>query len=121
MDAALYILGSAWTPLSISALTYVLWLWHTRMVAARDRLARAKIDEWANERGLTVLSCEMSAFGLPWVLKKSASQSVCRIEVRDPSGTCLRGWIRVGGFFFGLLSDRVEVRWDSSSREVTRM
>jgi len=43
----------------------------------------------------------------------SRSQKVYRIKVRDNQGEILAGWARVGGWWFGLFSNTVVVKWDS--------
>ncbi len=35
-----------------------------------------------------------------------------RIEVKTEEGSIQKGWARVGGYFFGPLSEEVEVIWD---------
>ena len=44
----------------------------------------------------------------------SGGQSVFKIEAISAEGNERTGYARAGGFFFGLLRDRVEVKWDKS-------
>jgi hypothetical protein len=37
---------------------------------------------------------------------------VFRVKVRSPDGKIRSGWVRCGGWFFGVMSDHTEVIWD---------
>ena len=48
----------------------------------------------------------------PYTLRSGESHTVYRVTVRDDNGRRRRGWVRCGGWFFGLLSNKTDVRWD---------
>jgi hypothetical protein len=71
------------------------------------------IDGWAQANGLTIVAKEARGFlrgPMFWTTAKG--QTVYRITVRDQRGSQRTGWIRCGGRWMGLYSDKVDVRWD---------
>jgi hypothetical protein len=78
----------------------------------------ARADEilrgWAKEAGMEVVSAEKRYWRTgPFFLRHSRGQFVYRITVRDPAGAERSGWIRVGGWLGGVLSNKTNVIWDS--------
>lgn len=72
------------------------------------------IEGWANDNHLTVVHKEARDFLRgPMFWSTAKGQTVYRITVRDQNGIERSGWIRCGGRWTGLHSDKVEVRWDS--------
>jgi len=75
---------------------------------------KRRLKQWAGEQRLRILSSRycfvnigpFSQFGT------SAGQAIFRIEARDAAGNLKSGYARTGGFFFGLMRRRVEVKWD---------
>jgi len=45
-------------------------------------------------------------------------QDVYRVTVRTADGGIRSGYVRCGGFWMGMLSDKVTVEWDSETRQV---
>ncbi len=71
------------------------------------------LEEWARRHGLRIISSEYRYFFRgPFFWTPSKGQTVYRVTVADDQGHERRGWVRCGGWFLGLLSDKVEVRWD---------
>jgi hypothetical protein len=82
-----------------------LWWHHTRSAALLER--------WAEENGLTIVDRRLWRLfrgPFPWTTAKG--QSVYRVTVVDSSNRERSGWVRCGSFAFGLVSDKVRVRWD---------
>lgn len=84
----------------------------TRQVFKR---ANHILDQWCGENSFSLISRRVAhnpfnrgpfAWGSPW------HRPVYRVSVRDPSGRFLEGWVKLGGFFTGILSDEVVVAWD---------
>ena len=75
--------------------------------------SEALIDGWARANGLIIVAKESRAFLRgPMFWTTSKGQTVYRITVRDQYGSQRTGWIRCGGRWMGLYSDKVDVRWD---------
>jgi hypothetical protein len=75
--------------------------------------ANSVLEEWARENGYSLISAERkSLFRGPFFFTSSKSQLVYYISVEDAAGNRRSGYARVGGYMVGLLSDRVDVRWD---------
>ncbi len=82
--------------------------WRTRRT---EELARA----WAAAEGFELLEVSYSwLWRGPFWLRSTEGQSVARIVVRLPDGTRRTGWLRCGGWWFGLWSDATQVRWDDA-------
>lgn len=71
------------------------------------------LEQWAKDNGFEILSSEYRhLFRGPFFWTTSKGQTVYYVRVRSHDGDERTGWVRCGGFFFGLLSDRAEVRWE---------
>ena len=71
------------------------------------------LEQWAQGHGYRILSQEYCHFLKgPFFWTSSKDQVVYYVTVEDQEGRKRKGWVRCGGYFFGLLSDNVEVRWD---------
>lgn len=76
--------------------------------------ARYRIKQWAVRNGYTLVRCKIcfANIGPFSYFATSGNQAVFRIEVINKEGEVRKAYARAGGFFFGLLRDRVEVKWD---------
>ena len=71
------------------------------------------IDQWAADNGYELVDARPRNFLRgPFFLRSSEGQSVYYITVRDQFGITRCGWARCGGWWLGLLSDSVKVKWD---------
>ena len=77
--------------------------WHYSR--ADDILAR-----WAEDNGYEIRSSERCWFKGPFFALND--QEVYYVTVRTTDGQLRRGWVRCGGWLFGVLSSRTDVRWD---------
>jgi hypothetical protein len=50
--------------------------------------------------------------GGPFWWRKSIKQEVYYVTIRTPEGQVKRGWVRCGGWFLGILSNKAVVEWD---------
>ena len=76
--------------------------------------AKTMLERWAARNGLRLLEREARILARgPFFLSTATGQEVFRILVQDQQGQVRRGYVRCGGFLFGMLSDRVDVRWDA--------
>lgn len=78
--------------------------------------ARYRIKQWAARNGYTIVKCNICLFNIgPFsYFGTSGGQSVFKIVAMSPEGKRRTGFARAGGFFFGLIRKRVEVKWDKS-------
>ena len=76
--------------------------------------AHSLLESWARENGYELLeSSYRNVIKGPFFWTSSRGQVVYRITVRDARGRTRSGWLRCGGWWAGLFSDKTEVRWDS--------
>src|SRR4051794_29722736 len=75
------------------------------------------LDRWAEANGLRILNKEYRwMMRGPFAWTTSKGQAVYRVTVEDAAGRTRSGWVRCGSWLAGLLSDRVDVRWDAADR-----
>jgi hypothetical protein len=71
------------------------------------------IDQWATDNGYELVDAQPRNFLRgPFFLRSSEGQSVYYITIRDQFGMTRYGWVRCGGWWLGLLSNSVKVKWD---------
>jgi hypothetical protein len=71
------------------------------------------LEHWAKDNGYEILSSEHRWLRRgPFFWWTGRGQEVYYVTVRTPDGKLRRGWIRCGSYFWGVLSDSAEVRWD---------
>jgi hypothetical protein len=81
------------------------FVWHFRR-------SRQLLENWAERNGFEILEAEYRHFFKgPFFWRSTKDQTVYRVTVRDRSGV-RSGWVRCGGWFLGLMTDKAEVRWD---------
>jgi hypothetical protein len=74
---------------------------------------RQLLEGWAGRQGLDLVDVEVRFLRRgPFFWTTSNGQLVYYVSLRDGSGEIRRAWVRCGGWFFGMLSDNVDVRWD---------
>ena len=102
MDAALPVLGI----LAFITFVIVMIVWHYSR-------SRQVLENWANENNYRIVSSEYrNFFRGPFFWTSSKSQTVYYVTVETADGQTRSGWVRCGGWFWGLFSDTAEVRWD---------
>jgi hypothetical protein len=83
-----------------------MWIWGKARGASM-------LQTWAAANGFRLLeSEERGLLKGPFFWTASKNQKVYRVTVEYPDGALRRGWVRCGGWFLGLMSDQVDVRWD---------
>ena len=71
------------------------------------------LHQWAAENGYRIICREHRNFLKgPFFWTSTKGQTVYYVVVEDSGGNRRTGWVRCGGWWLGLLSDNVEVRWD---------
>ena len=81
-------------------------------VSQRGRRSADIIEGWASENKFTVLEQAPRGVMQGPLLWAGKNQTVYRITVKDRQGRRRSGWVRCGGFWTGLNSDKVAVIWD---------
>ena len=76
--------------------------------------AKYRIKQWAARNDFVITKCRLCLTNIgPFsYFGTSGGQSVFKIEAVNTEGKVKTGYARAGGFFFGLLRKRVEVKWD---------
>ena len=76
--------------------------------------SRSLLEKWATENGYQILHSEYrNLFRGPFFWTSSKGQTVYYVRVRDGEGNVRTGWVRCGSWWFGLMSDKTEVRWEN--------
>jgi hypothetical protein len=79
----------------------------------QSRRSNDLIDQWAAANNLRILQKESRLmFRGPMFWTTSKNQTVYRITAVDQYGNQRSGWVRCGGWWWGLHSDKITVRWD---------
>ncbi len=94
-------------PIGFIVVAVLLVWWHYRRSASL-------LEQWARRHRYRILSQQYCYFFKgPFFWTSSKDQVVYRVTVQDEEDRERTGWVRCGGYFFGLLSDNVEARWDA--------
>ena len=71
------------------------------------------LEQWAQRNGFRIIRQEYRTFFRgPFFLTTSKGQTVYHVTVEDRHGKRRHGWVRCGGYFLGLFSGHVDVRWE---------
>jgi hypothetical protein len=71
------------------------------------------LESWARTQGYELLSYgERWFFRGPFFWGTSEGQKVYKVTMRDLDGRVRTAYARCGGFWLGLWTDAVELRWD---------
>lgn len=107
MGEALAVMGF----LALVLLIIWAWVWHFRR-------STELLHRWAQRNGYTLLASERRYLRLgPYWWRKSKGQEVFRVAVSDQAGQERSGYVRVGGWWWGMCSDRTDARWDDGTHD----
>jgi hypothetical protein len=71
------------------------------------------LQRWADQNGYRIVQRERRAFFRgPFFWTTGHNRVVFYVTVEDAHGQQRNAWVRCGGWFLGLLSNNVDVRWD---------
>lgn len=71
------------------------------------------LHHWANQNGYRILQQQYCWFWRgPFFWTSSKNQTVYYVTVEDRDGRQRTGYVRCGGYFWGLLVDTAEARWE---------
>jgi hypothetical protein len=80
----------------------------------RDARSKDLLQRWAERNGYRIIRREYRFFFRgPFFLTTARSQAVYYVTVEGQEGTVRNCWVRCGSWWFGLLSDQVQVRWEN--------
>ena len=73
----------------------------------------AILQKWADDDGYQIVEKELRHFFKgPFFFTASKNQTVYRVTVIDKAGQERSGWVKCGGWWFGMWTDQAKVRWD---------
>jgi hypothetical protein len=79
--------------------------------------SKSLLQKWATSNEYEILHSELRELRRgPFLWTGSGKQTVYYVRVRSRDGHERSAWVRCGGFWSGLLSDKTEVRWDDETR-----
>jgi hypothetical protein len=71
------------------------------------------LREWAAKNDFRIIHRQYRHFFKgPFFWTSTNGQAVYYVVIEDPAGASRRGWVRCGSWWFGLLSEDVDVRWE---------
>lgn len=71
------------------------------------------LRDWARRNGFEIVSAERRFFFRgPFWWRTGKGHEVFRVTVRDGEGQVRSAYVRVGGWWGGMLSDQASVEWD---------
>ena len=76
--------------------------------------SRDLLNQWACDNGYQIIQSEFRWLRRgPFFWTSSKGQMIYHVVVRTPAGRTRSGWIRCGSFWWGLLQDTVQERWET--------
>ena len=82
-------------------------------VAWQSFRGRKLVSRWARQHEFRLVKCEVRYLRLgTFFWTTSDKQRVYHVIVEDKSGGRLSAYVRCGSWWWGMLSDKVEVHWD---------
>lgn len=84
-------------------------------VVVRWQYAEANkiVNRWAQRNGFELVSAQIRYWQTGPFIFYANGQLVFRIVIRDQTGMQRSGWVLVGSWHSGVLSNHTKVRWDS--------
>jgi len=76
------------------------------------RRSQQLLNEWARSNSLEITQAQYRVFRKGPFCWSARGQTVYRVRVVEKSGLEREGWVRCGSFWGGVMTDKVEVRWD---------
>ena len=99
-----------WLPFLIAPLVGVVAIASNVWISKR---ASNQLDAWAASSGLRIVDRELRWLRQgPFFWRSSRLQFVYHVKVEDVTGARRQGYVRVGGWWLGVLSSKVEARWE---------
>ena len=75
--------------------------------------SREILEKWASDNGYQLIKSEFRWLRRgPFFWSSSKGQTIYYVTVQSPDGQIKCGWVRCGGFFWGILQQKAQVKWD---------
>ena len=75
--------------------------------------SQSLLKQWANQNQYKILKSEnRNIFRGPYFLRSSEGQTVYHVTLQDTTGRIRSGWVRCGGWWAGLFTNKVDVKWE---------
>lgn len=75
--------------------------------------SREMLEQWARDNGHQLLEYKFRWLRKgPFFFTSSKNQMVYYVKVKIPDGQIKTGWVRCGSFWWGILTEKAEVRWE---------
>jgi hypothetical protein len=118
MTVLLTILGSLFSVLCVLAWIAPIVYLGLSLQKRTDEAFRANIKKWASENSWEIVNCQRRSFGSPWMFSITGAHGIYLVTVLYQEGQprIRRAWLRCGGWLLGPKNERVEMRWDGTSR-----
>ncbi|MFB3893554.1 MAG: hypothetical protein ACE15C_16195 [Phycisphaerae bacterium] len=79
--------------------------------------SRELVERWAAANGFTILAIQRRFFRRgPFFWRTGKGMEVFHVVLRDGHGAQRQAYVRAGGWFLGVFSDKVAVEWGDSER-----
>ena len=76
------------------------------------RRGREMLESWCSRNRMALVSCGHRLLFRGPYFWASKGQVVYRFSARDTAGRVRSGYARCGGYWLGIFTDHVDVRWD---------
>lgn len=96
---------------AVFAFIFVIW-----MIGWREQRTEEILNKWAQDNGYVILEQKHAFWNGPFFWSTSKGQEVYYVTVRDKADVIRNGWVRLGGYWWGLSEDKAEVRWDEQAK-----
>ena len=81
----------------------------------RKTIISRMIERWAEENNFSVIEYHTIFGNGPHpIFVKGHGQYVCKVEVKDEIGNRRVAWLKLGGYFTGLLRYKIACKWERS-------
>jgi hypothetical protein len=96
---------------AVGAFIFAIW-----MIGWREQRTEEILNKWAQDNGYVILEQKHEFWNGPFFWSTSKGQEVYYVTVRDKADVIRSGWVRLGGYWWGLSEDKAEVRWDEKAK-----
>ena len=84
------------------------------------RRSRELLNLWAEREGYKLLHCEHRILGRGPFWFSGKTQAIYRVVVLDKAGHVRKGFVRLGDWWRGIMSDKIEAKMDDPEPGLTR-
>jgi hypothetical protein len=104
-----------WAAVILVPIIAILGIW---FLVRREKRKTKMLNRWAAEQGVRLIDRdERGMVRGPYFWGTAGGQVVYRVAAEFPGGEIRHGWVRLGTWPVGLLSNEVDVKWDVPKKE----